>query len=174
MTLPLQDSRKKDTVLALRPVPRDRIDLVAGVQVAAEQRVFTGTVAQAFRSREGGIDFHGVFRGERAVGFFKIDRRYARRYTFAALNDLGLRAFMIDLSHQGQGLGTAATAMLGPYIRAAYPEAATLWLTVNKSNPAAIRAYGKGGFTDTGKMWLLGNAGPQHIMRLPLPPANAA
>jgi hypothetical protein len=35
-------------------------------------------------------------------------------------------------------------------------------------NPGAIRAYLKGGFTDTGEVWPHGEAGPQHVMRLAL------
>lgn len=38
-----------------------------------------------------------------------------------------------------------------------------LYLTVNEANPAAIRAYAAGGFTDVGR-YLGGSLGPQRVM----------
>lgn len=78
-----------------------------------------------------------------------------------------LRGFLIDSKSQGQGLGALAA-------RAAVGEARKLTarqgggqtgvvLSVNERNPAAIAAYAKAGFVDTGR-YLGGNSGPQRIM----------
>ena len=77
-------------------------------------------------------------------------------------------AFMVDHALQGQGIATQAVRALPGYLAKHYPDAPAIWLTVNKVNPAALRAYLKGGFEDTGDEWPHGDAGPQHILKLPL------
>ena len=156
------------TGVSLTPIGRDDFDRVADIRVAPEQQKFSGTVAEAFASDETGIDFHAVLHGDRAVGFFKIDRNYSQRHDFAKPGELGLRAFMIDRSMQGRGIATQAVAALPPYLAARYPHIESVALTVNMANPAAIRCYLKGGFHDTGMVHPHGDAGPQHVLRLTL------
>ncbi|MGR3758562.1 GNAT family N-acetyltransferase [Roseobacteraceae bacterium NS-SX3] len=156
------------TAVTLRPVAASEFGLVARIKVAPEQIRFSGTVAQAFAAREKGVDFHAILHHEQPVGFFKIDRRYHERYSFAGPEDLGLRGFLIDRDQQGKGLASAAVAALGGYLAAQYPGRPTVVLTVNFANPAAIRCYLKGGFTDTGEVYPHGEAGPQHILRMEL------
>ena len=141
---------------------------VAHLRVAPDQQRFSGTVREAFDAGEAEVDFHGIFDGEDAVGFFKIDRGYSKSYGFAAPSDLGLRAFLIDLRHQGKGIGRRACRALPAHLAPLYPCAGTLWLTVNVINLPAIRSYRSGGFEDTGEIWPKGAAGPQHIMRCAL------
>lgn len=76
---------------------------------------------------------------------------------------------MIDQAHQGRGIASRAVALLPAYLRLHY-HAEVVYLTVNIANPAAIKCYINGGFTDTGDVWPKGMAGPQHIMRMPLTP----
>ena len=109
-----------------------------------------------------------IWEGDTPVGFFAIDLDYAQAHDFAEQGTLGLRMFCIDARHQGRGLATQACRALGAYLAKQYPQAATVYLTVNHRNPGARAAYLKGGFTDTGEDYLGGGAGPQHIMRLPL------
>lgn len=155
-------------MIALAPLGPDALPRVAHLCVAPDQLRFSGSVAEAFEAAEPEVDFHAILEGDTAVGFFKIDRAYAARYPFAAQTDLGLRAFLIDLQHQGKGLGRRACQALPVYLRQHYAGAETLWLTVNVVNLPAIRSYRKGGFTDTGEIWPHGDAGPQHIMRMPV------
>ncbi len=156
------------TDLALAPLGPSDFAKVAGVTVAPGHEVFAGTVREAFDAAEEGVDFHGIFSGNEAVGFFKIDRGYPARYPFAPQGALGLRAFIIDSGHHGQGIATRAVRALPTYLAQHYPTSKTLYLTVNKINPAAIKAYLNGGFEHTGKEWPHGDAGPQHVMRLRL------
>lgn len=153
------------TDLSLRPLERHHYHLVRHISVAPEQVVYSGTVQMAFESDEPGIDFHAVFDGAAAVGFFKIDLKYGDTQEFANAGDLGLRAFMIDEPHQGRGYGAAAATALGPYLRDLYPEAAAVVLTANLRNPPAVRTYLRAGFVDTGEIYAKGIAGPQHVMR---------
>ena len=155
-------------MLCLAPLTHDDLPRVAHVRVHPDQIKFSGTVAEAFEAAEPDVDFHGIFEGKDAVGFFKIDRTYASRYPFAAPNGLGLRAFMIDATRQGAGIGTRTCRALPSYLRAHYSDRADLWLTVNFANPAAYRAYRSGGFRDTGEIWRHGEAGPQNVLVLPL------
>lgn len=153
--------------LSLRPVSPDDFDLVSRVQVHPDQIRFSGTVAQAFEEQEDGVDFHAILNNDKAVGFFKIDRLYHNTYDFARNDELGLRAFMIDATMQGRGIATAAVVALPAYLATRYPDRNAVVLTVNLQNPAAIRCYLNGGFTDTGSIYPHGMAGPQHIMRQP-------
>lgn len=156
------------SALHLAPLGAGDFERVSNVTVAPEQLKFSGSVKEAFAEAEDRVDFHGIFRAELAVGFFKIDRGYADRFPFPADGDLGLRAFMVDHALQGQGIATQAVRALPGYLAKHYPDAPAIWLTVNKVNPAALRAYLKGGFEDTGDEWPHGDAGPQHILKLPL------
>lgn len=153
--------------LRLCPLKSGDLYRVAHIQVAPEQVKFSGSVQEAFAAAEAGIEFHAILKDEHPVGFFKIDTTYSANYPFANLGALGLRAFMIDLPHQGRGIASAAVALLAQYIPTHYA-VQDLYLTVNMANPAALRCYLNGGFADPGKVWDKGIAGPQHVLHLPL------
>ncbi len=154
--------------VTLTRISPHHLSRVAHIQVAPAQVIYSGTVQEAFEEAEPRVDFHGIQRMGQIVGFFKIDRDYFKKYSFATPMEVGLRAFMVDQRLQGQGVGTAAVAALPAYIRATYPGISAIALTVNQSNPAAYRCYAKGGFEDTGQIWTFGAAGPQNVMRMPL------
>ncbi|MFH5823521.1 GNAT family N-acetyltransferase [Georgenia sp. AZ-5] len=98
------------------------------------------------------------------VGFGVIDAvGYLADLTDEPRGAALLRAFYIGAAHQSRGLGRAAVRVLPPLVREVVPAARRLFLTVNEANPAAIRAYGAGGFTDVGR-YLGGSAGPQRVM----------
>ncbi|QBF32441.1 GNAT family N-acetyltransferase [Thalassococcus sp. S3] len=154
--------------ITLTPLSRNDLPRVSHIIVAPDQVRFSGTVREAFEADEADVDFHGVFADDHAVGFFKIDRRFHKRMGFAKRGELGLRAFLIDLSQQGKGYATAAVAALPAYLPRHYPKAPAIVLTVNMINPPAIACYRKGGFRDTGQVYPHGQAGPQHVMRMRL------
>jgi RimJ/RimL family protein N-acetyltransferase len=152
--------------VTLGPLTLADRDRVAHLAVHTDQLRFVGTVAAAFDAPTPEVDLHAMTVDGSPVGFFKIDRGYAQVHGFAEAGDLGLRAVIVDAARQGQGIGTAALRALPAYLRARYPQARRLWLTVNLQNPAAIASYRRAGFQDTGAIWPHGGAGPQHIMRL--------
>lgn len=154
--------------VTLSPLGTGDFARVAHIHVAPAQVKFSGTVAQAFEANEPGVDFHAIWTEGRTTGFFKIDRAYAKSHHFARPGELGLRAFLIDRQAQGQGIATAAVRTLDTYLPRHYPDARSVVLTVNMSNPAAKACYRKGGFTDTGEIYEGGMAGPQLVMRMPL------
>ncbi|MEW9919479.1 GNAT family N-acetyltransferase [Marimonas sp. MJW-29] len=154
--------------LRLEPLGAGDLIKVAHIRVAPDQLIYSGSVAEAFGAAEEGVDFHAILEGAEAAGFFKIDRAYDIRFPFVPAGALGLRAFMVDHGRQGEGIASRAVRLLPDYLRALYPHAKVIYLTVNKVNSGAIRAYLKGGFTDTGEEWPHGDAGLQHIMRMTL------
>lgn len=155
-------------IVALAPLERDALERVAYIAVSADQVRFAGTVAEAFAEDPARFDLHVILADDHPVGLFKIDRRYSETISIATPGELGLRAFMIDQTQQRRGIATEAIRQLGPYLAARYPDADAVALTVNHSNPLAIRAYLNGGFCDTGEDWPHGSAGPQDFLRLPL------
>ena len=155
-------------MIALGPLGRDEYDRVAHIAVLPGQEPFCGTIAGHFEANEPDCDFHVVIRDGRAVGFFKIDRAYPRRYPFARAGEIGLRGMMIDRREQGRGTGKAAMLALGPYLRTGYPQAPGCVLTVNAVNLPARAIYLAGGFRDEGGLHHGGRIGPQHILRMDL------
>ncbi|RNF33583.1 GNAT family N-acetyltransferase [Paracoccus methylarcula] len=154
--------------VSLHPLDRRDAGRVAHIAVRADQERFAGTVGAALAEPEATVDLHEIREGEEAVGLFKIDRAYHLRHDFAQADDLGLRGVILDRNRQGRGIGTTAMAALQGYLSPIYPGKARVWLTVNMANPAAIAAYRKAGFNETGDIWPHGNAGPQLIMFMPL------
>ena len=150
--------------LSLRPIASGAFDLVRHIAVQPDQTLFSGTVAQAFKTKEEGVDFHAIFIKETAIGFFKLDRSYG----IAKDNELGLRGFMIDHRHQGKGHATRALRALPDYLHHHYPDHTSLLLTVDIQNVAAIACYSKDGFYQTGQLYFGGFLGPQQVMRLTL------
>ncbi|MFC0199120.1 GNAT family N-acetyltransferase [Paracoccus rhizosphaerae] len=159
-------------MITLSLLGRDRFDDVSHIAVAPEQEPFCGSIASHFAADEPSCDFHAVRLDGVAVGFFKIDRDYAARMNLACPKELGLRGVMIDRAQQGRGIGKAAMAQLRRHLRQTYPDARTCVLTVNTINAAARATYLSAGFRDEGQLYLGGNLGPQHVLRLDLRPAD--
>jgi RimJ/RimL family protein N-acetyltransferase len=77
---------------------------------------------------------------------------------------VGVRALYVDRDRQNQGIGTAMLRALPDLARRLHPGAERLALTVNVTNPIAVHAYLRAGFTDTGRMYRGGALGPQHVL----------
>jgi RimJ/RimL family protein N-acetyltransferase len=144
--------------------------LVAGVralQVAPEQRDYVGDAA--FNLEQTLADplseAMAILAGERVIGFYRLDfapNAVAGR-SFGAPS-VGLRAFMLDAAQQGRGYGTRAALALCDDLQRRHPQRRLLVLMVNCRNRAAVAAYRKAGFVDTGELHRGGRAGPQHLM----------
>ena len=155
--------------VTLAPLTPDRRAAACALAVAPEQVVFSGHAADFIDSPDPQMDSHVILADGAVVGFFRIDLNYAPRHDFAKPGDLGLRSVIVDRAHQGRGIGSAMIRALPAYLADRYPGATDLYLTVNLRNPGARKSYLNGGFTDTGAHYLGGDAGPQHIMHMPLP-----
>ena len=129
---------------------------------------YAGDGAEMIRDPTPGLSLHAIEADGVLVGMFKLDPRYHERHDFAAPESIGLRGVLIDAAHQGRGLGQRAMAALPDHVRAQYPAARQIVLTVNLLNPAARATYLKSGFRDEGEIYTGGTRGPQHVMRLDL------
>jgi GNAT superfamily N-acetyltransferase len=102
------------------------------------------------------------------VGFFIFDRSADVALYDARPGTVGIRALYVDKDRQGEGIGTAMLRALPAVARRLHPDAERLALTVNVTNPIAVRAYARAGFADTGRVYHGGALGPQHILTLEL------
>ncbi|GAA3278156.1 GNAT family N-acetyltransferase [Paenarthrobacter aurescens] len=147
-----------------------QLGAVAELAVEAQQRDFVGDpLRMMLISLEEESRFPYVIEsGGAAVGVLTLQTGAA---TLAGWPDdvsvWLLRGFLIDSKSQGRGLGTLAA-------RAAVEEARRLTvrlgggqagvvLSANERNPAALSAYSKAGFVDSGR-YMGGSAGPQRTM----------
>ena len=159
-------------MIRLVPLPPDQKARVAHLRVAAGQESFVRDGAHAAAETDPAVDLYAVEVDGAVLGMFKLDRAYAEapRHDFAESGDLGLRGVLIDAAHQGKGLGRALLSALPDLIRARYPQVQRLVLTVNCRNDIARKAYLAAGWQQDARLYLAGDAGPQHIMWLRLGP----
>jgi GNAT superfamily N-acetyltransferase len=146
---------------ALRPA-------VMRIDVAPEQVRFGGVPASSVGAadREPARESVVILRDGAPVGYFQLDRDGVPGAP-AGPEVLGLRALVIDLRAQGQGVGAAAMRALPAYVREHFPERRVVALTVNADNPAAIALYARAGFVDAGVGSYRGaRSGPQHVLVL--------
>jgi RimJ/RimL family protein N-acetyltransferase len=106
--------------------------------------------------------------GDQPVGFLVLDTGLE---SVPGPGVVGVRGFFVDARHQGRGIAAAMLAALPDLVRATYPEARRIALTVNARNEAARRTYLRAGFRDTGRLYHGGALGPQHVLELELPSA---
>lgn len=146
--------------------------LVAHLKPAKGQERFVRDGAFAAAETDPALDLYAVRQDGAVVAMFKIDRAYAEaaRHDFCLPGDLGLRGVLVDGAQQGRGIGRQILAQLPGLVRNRYPQARRLVLTVNCENPVARGAYLAAGWQQDSRLYLAGDAGPQHIMTLPLWP----
>lgn len=155
-------------MISLHRLARAELHRLAGLRIAPGQQDFVEDGDRMIRDQTPELSFHEVRRDGGPVGMFKLDPLYFQRHDFAAPDQIGMRGVLIDAQHQGQGLGHAMLTALPAHVRAEYPDAQQIVLTVNSRNTRAHAAYLAAGFRDEGDVWQGGGHGPQHILRLDL------
>ncbi|MFK7938250.1 MAG: GNAT family N-acetyltransferase [Roseovarius sp.] len=148
----------------LAPLPRDAVGRVAHLNLPAHQSEFVAPIAEMVDEPDTLQDFHLALQADDPVGFFKIDRDYARRITRLPPAAHGFRGLLIGGQYQGQGLGRAMLMALPGYIRQQYG-VSTLWLSVDESNTSAISLYGACGWCKDADPHR-GRIGLEQVMRL--------
>ena len=140
---------------------------VLELEVGSEQKAFVEPINETLADINPQRDNFVMEAEGTIIGFFQIDHPSDER----KISDfLELHEVQIDAKHQGKGYGKAFVKELPNLLSREYPEAPGVCLTVNFRNTQAHRLYQLGGFIDTGKVYLLGRSGPQHIMRHRLRP----
>jgi len=130
-----------------------------------EQKNFVSGFSELYKKRTQDQAFYVINKDKHSIGFFMIDKAFAKMYTFAEKNELGLQNLVIGKQHQGNGYGVLAMKRFLAYVYGAYSDVTSVCLTVNKKNIAAYKCYEKAGFIDSGTFYYGGKSGPQHIMR---------
>ncbi|KQZ59101.1 hypothetical protein ASD53_05840 [Lysobacter sp. Root559] len=158
------------------PVDDALADAVRALRVAPEQLQFVGETAFNLDDtrRDPSSEAMAVLAGDQVIGFYRLDF-HPEAVGGRAFDELsvGLRAVVIDRERQGRGYGAQAMDACCDDLRRRHPQLRLLALTVNCRNLAAIAAYRRSGFVDTGELFLGGAAGPQHLMLRRLqPPAT--
>ncbi|MBB6099589.1 RimJ/RimL family protein N-acetyltransferase [Deinobacterium chartae] len=157
--------------VSIVPLTADHRAQALALEVHPEQLAFVSPVERmlAAADTEPLTDPYLILEQGRVVGFFLLNRDpQAIAYYASSPHTVGLEGFFVDRREQGRGLGAQALAALVRYLQLTHPELRELNLTVNCRNAAAIRAYQKAGFVDTGQLYHGGRSGPQHVMTLPL------
>ena len=154
------------------PVTPERAPAVRALRVAADQYPYVGDVALNLAGAEADPDseamailYDDTERDAAVIGFYRLDYRpTAMACNAIGPGGVGMRAFLLDRAWQGRGLGVRAVTACCEDLRRRHPERCLLALNVNCRNLAAIRAYRRAGFVDTGRFYFGGSAGPQHLM----------
>ncbi|MDN3611149.1 GNAT family N-acetyltransferase [Vibrio ostreicida] len=159
-------------MITIEKLNESHLEAVKRVTLSDPQIAFAGTAEDFIAQRSDTTHLHVISHQKMVVGFFKLDLAYASKYEFCPEQALGLRAFAIDQKQQGKGLGTLSVQALLRYLAKHYSAYKHIFLSVNVKNPTARACYLKGGFEDTGELYLKGPVGPQHIMRAPISPLS--
>lgn len=160
-------------IVRVVPVDDRLADAVRALQVAPEQLQFVGDTAFNLDDtrRDPDSEAMAVLADDEVVGFYRLDF-HPSAVGGRAFDEpsVGLRAVVIDRERQGRGYGARAMDACCEDLRQRHPQRRLLALTVNCRNLAAIAAYRRSGFVDTGELFLGGSAGPQHLMLRRLQP----
>lgn len=139
--------------------------LILAIQLSDIDITFASTPQAFLSDTDDSVERFVVKYDGEIVGFFKLDLHYSKTRNFCTEHDLGFRTFALDKRVQGRGLGTLCMKQLPTYLLQRHSNRAYVYLTVNCKNLGAKACYQNAGFEDTGKLYLEGPAGPQHIMR---------
>lgn len=155
------------TAIRVQPVTPALAAGVRALQVSAEQRDYVGDAAFNLEQAQADplSEAMAILADDAVIGFYRLD--FAPNAVAGrgfGTPSVGVRAFMLDLAQQGRGFGTRAALAMCSDLRRRHPRRRLLVLMVNCRNRAAVAAYRKAGFVDTGELHAGGRAGPQHLM----------
>lgn len=141
---------------------------VRALRVTPEQSAYVGDVAFNLTDAERDplSDPMAVLADDCVVGYYRLD--FAPNTITGSDSGeptLGLRGMLIDHNVQGRGYGTLALHACCEDARQRHPKHRLLVLAVHCCNHAAIAAYARAGFHDTGERLAGGAAGPQLLMQ---------
>jgi ribosomal protein S18 acetylase RimI-like enzyme len=140
-------------------------DAVLALSVTYKQSAFVEPLKETLSDDDPLRECFVIVADHAIVGFFQIDSTSGAQKIPGSLE---LHEVLVDVKHQGKGLGKAFVLSLKQFLKAEYPRSQSVCLTVNCKNKAAYRLYELGGFVDIGQIYSEGRSGPQHIMQLML------
>jgi diamine N-acetyltransferase len=126
---------------------------VSGLAVTPQQIEFAGTVERAIESckadQSDQVAGLAILRDRVVVGFLVL-KRGTSAPSWADPAAATVSALRVDLSHQGQGIGSAALKVLPSWVAENWRESPSLALSVDEENHSARNAYARAGFVDHG------------------------
>ena len=138
-------------LLRTEPVGTRHRAALLRLRVQPEQRAYVGAVADLLADADAcpASTSLAILYGEEVIGHARIEAnaRSVAGYE-PAQPSVGLRAFLIDARHQGQGLGTRALATLLNELAVRHPHAREVMLAVDADNTAALALYRRAGFSE--------------------------
>ncbi|WP_325893058.1 GNAT family N-acetyltransferase [Grimontia sp. NTOU-MAR1] len=155
-------------MIAIRKFKQEDEISVLAILLAEEQVKFTSPPENFVSDTKKNIFRFVISSDNTLVGYFKIDDNFSSEVLGEKNAGVGLRSFAIDRRYQGKGIGKKAVSIIANSISEEFTTYEWVYLTVNCKNKAAYHTYLKGGFEDTGELYLDGPIGPQHIMRAKL------
>lgn len=154
--------------VTIEPIVEDDIEVLRTVAIKPFQKRFCDQPTDILCRSEEGVSVHVIKKEGTAIGMFCIDTRFHFGHAFAQSDTPGIHSFVIDQAKQGQGLGTETCRMMKSYLRGVAPRARGTYLMVHIKNTGAYKSCIRGGWADTGKKYMLGLTGPQHILWMPI------
>lgn len=174
MAAPPAPPASREDAVRVAPVTAALAPAVRALRADPGQYAFVGDVQANLIDSEAdpGSEPMAILCGGAVVGFYRIDLapRAIDGCQYGAC--AALRSVLVDRSRQGQGLGTRALRACVADLERRHPRLRLLALTVNCANAAALHAYRKAGFVDSGRLYYGGRAGPQHLLLRRLGPAG--
>ena len=154
--------------VSLAPVGPQLRERLLALAPRPEQERFAGRLAETLPAAEAdpAREPVAILEDGVPVGFFVLHRGPGAGVLAPEARDVLLRAFLVDARAQGRGIATRALAALPGFVARHLPDVHRIVLSVNVRNPVAIRTYARAGFADTGRLYLGGTAGPQHVFEL--------
>ncbi|EPE62485.1 acetyltransferase family protein [Exiguobacterium sp. S17] len=133
--------------LTIQPIDETNLDAVVALTVAPGQARFIETNAESLREMDVDVKYawtcYALCRDNQPVGFMMVGaENKAERYVW-------LDRFMIDVTEQGNGLGTRFLALALDMMQRRF-DVDDLILSLHPTNEPAKRFYAKGGFEDSG------------------------
>ena len=129
--------------LSLRPVTADNYEAICDLDVAPEQEAFVACnmwslVEAAYND---GHITRGIYLNDEPVGFFM--------WVYETPNRVSIYRFMVDQTHQRQGIGRQAMTMALQDIQQDL-ELSCIEICYNPNNPVAKAFYASFGFIESG------------------------
>lgn len=164
-------------LIHVSPVSPVLVRGVRAVEVGPEQVMFVGNTAFNLEDAQNDpmSEAMAILADGRVIGFYRLDfaPNTVLGHNLGALT-VGVRAFALDRSQQGNGYGARAMIAAARDVQVRYPDYRLMILAVNCRNRLAFASYRRAGFIDTGQFIPGGRAGPQHVMLRFIPRADAA
>jgi ribosomal protein S18 acetylase RimI-like enzyme len=145
-------------------------EAVLNLQISTEQLEFAGPVGKSVAACEvadvAEVAGLAIRVAPEIVGWVAL-KRGASAPGWVESGAVAVSGLRIDSRHQGRGIGPAALAEMGSWVRRHWPESSRLVLRVDDGNGAGIRAYEKAGWVEIGER-LVGRVGLERTMTLVL------